>query len=180
MSIIQSISFGMPIRASQVSPLKSRIKQLIQSIRAIFSVGDIRQLAVALNQIRSLNPTIADQLMGQLILAIQQYVDSVMAHATVSQAHQCLNDLGRCVQAIPSLEVRVSSIQQRLDAWIESQSVGNVQPKSPSAAVHYAAMQPMAGAQTTVPVRPLTAPVLVKPVIVGGIFIEPYRGLVVE
>lgn len=135
----------------------------------------------ALNQLRSLNPTISNQLMGKLLAAIQGHVDAVMANATVTQAKQCLDCLGRCAQAIPGLAERIQDIQQRLACWIKIQE----QPSMPgklyqSAAVHYAVMHETNRVQPMIPSQGLDEPVLVKLMMVGGILIEPYRGLVPE
>lgn len=169
------------MRASQVSPLRSRIEQLIQSIRTSLSVGSIQNIMAALTQLRSLNPTISNQLMGKLLAAIQEHVDAVMANATVTQAKQCLDCLGRCAQAMPGLATRIQDIQQRLACWINIQE----QPLMPgklyqSAAVHYSVMHETNRVQPTIPSQGLDAPVPIKPVMVGGIFIEPYGGLVPE
>lgn len=169
------------MRASQVSPLRSRVEQLIQSIRTSLSVGSIQNIMTALNQLRSLNPTISNQLMGKLLAAIQGHVDAVMANATVTQAKQCLDCLGRCAQAIPGLAERIQDIQQRLACWIKIQE----QPSMPgklyqSAAVHYAVMHETNRVQPMIPSQGLDEPVLVKLMMVGGILIEPYRGLVPE
>ena len=169
------------MRASQVSPLRSRIEQLIQSIRTSLSVGSIQHIMAALNQLRSLNPTISNQLMGKLLAAIQGHVDDVMANATVTQAKQCLDCLGRCAQAIPALAERIQDIQQRLAWWIKSQEQPLMRGKPyQSAAVHYAVMHETDRVQPMIPSQGLDAPVPVKPVMVGGIFIEPYGGLVPE
>lgn len=172
----------MSLRSSQVSPLKSQAERLIASIQKAVSIDDIKLIMRVLNQIKAVNPTLANQLMLKLVAAIRLSVNTLMANGNATQSKQWLDCLKFCSQNMPVLDTRLQDVLNSLETWLETQDHpgSSVKQVYQSASVYHTVLH---DTEAVKPINQTTkwhAPAPVKPVILGGIFIEPYWGLVPE
>jgi len=172
----------MLLRSSQASPLKSQAERLIESIQKAVSVDDIKMIMSVLNQIKAVNPTLANQLMLKLMTAIRLSLNTLMANANVPQLKHWLDCLKFCSQNMPELDTPLQDILNNVETWLETQDHPGSRVKQvyQSASVYYAVMHDTEAVKPTKQTPERHAPVPAKPVMLGGIFIEPYWGLVPE
>ncbi len=176
------------LRVSPASLLKKEAEQLIECIKNNLSLNTIKKIIAIAAQIHSLNPTLANEIMLKLVQSIQYAVKRVMASQSIQQAKAYQSCLSECMVILPSFRLSIQRFKTELSQWINqeqgqpakstTQSQSGVRAQSFS--VNYG------GAYDTKfnPVVPndqqAKRPHPGKPILVGGIFIQPYLELVSE